>query len=131
MRLKQMAAGPVCRVLAAAANDGRCELQDFLEEIGRDDPAARAKMAAFLERAADRGPPRNPEQFRPLKGSDGVFEFKPKPYRIFCFFDGRQIIVCTHAFKKKTNIRGDIQNAERLKTEYFEAKETGNIRVEE
>jgi mRNA-degrading endonuclease RelE of RelBE toxin-antitoxin system len=90
-----------------------------------------AKIVAFLDRAAQRGPATNPEQFRPIKGSSGLYEFKPKPFRVLCFFDGSRVIVCTHAFKKKEKIAAEIRFAERQKAEYFASKARGELRIEE
>ncbi len=131
MVLKEMASGPRYTVLAIASDSGKCELLDFCKRLSRDNPAARDKIVAFLDRAAERGTPNNLEQFRPIRGSSGLYEFKPKPFRVLCFFDGARLIICTHAFRKKENIKGEIRFAERRKAEYFEAKERGELRVEE
>jgi hypothetical protein len=118
-------------VFAIADDAGECELLDFCERVGRDNPAGLAKIVAFLGRAAQRGPATNPEQFRPIKGSSELYEFKPKPFRVLCFFDGSRVIVCTHAFKKKEKIAAEIRSAERQKAEYFAAKGRRELRIEE
>ena len=110
-----MVSAPRCTVFALASDASECELLDFCKRLSRDNPAARDKIVAFLDRAAARGTPTNPEQFRPIKGSSGLYEFKPKPFRVLCFFDGARVIICTHAFKKKENIKGEIRFAERRK----------------
>ncbi len=63
-----------------------------------------------------------------ISGSQGVYEIRvkhgPNTFRIFCFFDERQLVVLMNCFKKKSRkvpLR-EIRLAERLKKEYYEEK---------
>ena len=72
------------------------------------------------------------EWFEKMKGTDGLFEFRTlynRQYiRLFAFWDTRDnkktLIICTHGLVKKTDKTptADIEQAERLKKEYFAVK---------
>jgi len=70
--------------------------------------------------------------FDHLSGSDGLFEirvqFGSNIFRIFCCFDQGNIVVLFNGFQKKTQKtpKDQIDQAERLKKEYFEIKNKGN-----
>ena len=70
--------------------------------------------------------------FDHLSGSDGLFEirveFGSNIFRIFCCFDQGNIVVLFNGFQKKTQKtpKDQIDQAERLKKEYFELKNKGN-----
>jgi len=70
--------------------------------------------------------------FDHLSGSDGLFEirveFGSNIFRIFCCFDQGNIVVLFNGFRKKTQKtpKDQIDQAERLKKEYFELKNKGN-----
>jgi phage-related protein len=59
-----------------------------------------------------------------IEGTDGLFEIRIKQgsdiFRIFCFFDSRQLIVLANGFQKKTNEipKNEIDKALKIKTEY-------------
>ena len=70
--------------------------------------------------------------FDHLSGSDGLFEirveFGSNIFRIFCCFDQGNIVVLFNGFQKKTQKtpKDQIDQAERLRKEYFELKNKGN-----
>jgi phage-related protein len=73
--------------------------------------------------------PRVPETYlKHLEGTDGLFEVRVQSgsniFRIFCFFDGGQLVVLMNGFQKKTQKtpKQEIELAKRLKKEYFEEK---------
>ncbi|MBV8215842.1 MAG: type II toxin-antitoxin system RelE/ParE family toxin, partial [Verrucomicrobia bacterium] len=46
-------------------------------------------------------PPRNETKFKKVEGSNGIFEFKSYQMRLYCFFDGGDLIICTNGAVKK------------------------------
>jgi phage-related protein len=63
-----------------------------------------------------------------ISGSQGIYEIRvkhgPNNFRIFCFFDERQLVVLMNCFQKKSKKipLKVIRLAERLKKEYYEEK---------
>jgi phage-related protein len=63
-----------------------------------------------------------------IEGTDGLYEirieFGSAIYRIFCCFDKDNIVVLFNAFQKKTQKtpKHEIEQATKLKSEYFELK---------
>lgn len=98
---------------------------DFLIEQKRRDPKELARLTAQLDKTAESGPPKDKTKFRHLEGSEGIYEFKsPGGLRLFCFWDEKSLIICTHGFHKKSQKtpKGVIETAERWRKAYFEAK---------
>lgn len=64
-----------------------------------------------------------------IEATDGLYEirviFGRKALRVFCFFDGNQLIVLLSGFLKKKHKtpRIEIERALRLKDEYYKEKE--------
>jgi phage-related protein len=72
---------------------------------------------------------RVPEKFlKHLTHSDGIYEIRVSQgnntFRIMCFWDEGELIVLLNSFQKKSQKTpaNEIRKAERLKKEYFEAK---------
>jgi phage-related protein len=69
-----------------------------------------------------------------LTGTDGLYEARiqlgSNIWRVFCFFDGDQLVILLNGFQKKTQKtpRKEIDRAERLLNEYYQdkANEYGN-----
>ncbi|WP_416864281.1 MAG: type II toxin-antitoxin system RelE/ParE family toxin [Imperialibacter sp.] len=63
-----------------------------------------------------------------IKGTDGLYEVRVQTgsniYRIFCFFDGGQLVVLMNGFQKKTQKtpRAEIEKALKIKQEYEQEK---------
>jgi len=59
-----------------------------------------------------------------LKGTDGLYEirvnFSSNTYRIFCFFNGEQLVVLMNGFQKKTQKtpKSELLKALKIKQEY-------------
>lgn len=71
-----------------------------------------------------------PKKFlKALEGTDGIYEVRVittfKSIRIFCFFDGGNLVVLTNCLVKKTQKtpKKEIKLAEKLKKEYLQNKE--------
>ncbi len=64
-----------------------------------------------------------------LKNTTGLYEIRVQVgndiFRIFCFFDMGNLVVVGHGFQKKTQKtpKQQIEQAERIKKEYYESKE--------
>ena len=69
--------------------------------------------------------------FKHLKNTDGIYEVRVittfKSIRIFCFFDGEELVVLTNCFLKKTQKtpQKEIKMAEKIKREYITEKYGG------
>lgn len=69
-----------------------------------------------------------------LTGTDGLYEARiqlgSNIWRVFCFFDGNQLVILLNGFQKKSQKTPgkEIERAERLMSEYYQAKakEHGN-----
>ncbi len=63
-----------------------------------------------------------------IEGTEGLFEIRVQLgnniFRVFCFFDGKKLVVLLIGFQKKTQKTpaGEITRAERLMKEYYEEK---------
>ncbi|PKP20694.1 MAG: addiction module toxin RelE [Bacteroidetes bacterium HGW-Bacteroidetes-21] len=72
---------------------------------------------------------RIPEKyFKHLTGTNELYEIRiqlgSNNYRIICFFDKGNLVVLLNSFKKKTQKtpKNEIQQAEKLKQQYYEEK---------
>ena len=70
-----------------------------------------------------------PEKFlSPMTGYDGLYEiridYNSNIFRVFCCFDEGKLVVLFNGFQKKTQKTpiNEIENAMRIKKEYFESK---------
>ncbi|MCG8390253.1 MAG: type II toxin-antitoxin system RelE/ParE family toxin [Cytophagales bacterium] len=69
-----------------------------------------------------------------LTGTDGLYEARiqlgSNIWRVFCFFDGNQLVILLNGFQKKSQKtpKMEIERAERLMKEYYQykANEYGN-----
>ena len=66
--------------------------------------------------------------FKHLEGTDGLYEIRVQSgsdiFRIFCFFDDKNLVVIGHGFQKKTQKtpEREIERGEKIKREYYEEK---------
>lgn len=67
-----------------------------------------------------------------IEGTDGLFEIRVQLgnniFRVFCFFDGNNLVVLLSGFQKKTQKtpNTEIKRAEKLMKEYFNDKTKEN-----
>ena len=123
-------------VLAVVDDRGRCQVLDFLDQLGASYGAARRAMLLFLQlRLPEDGPPvSNVQLCKPL--GDGLFEIRRQPkgqkLRVVFFYDEGCRIVCTNAFcKAETTPRSELLIARALRSRYLTAKRTRGLRIEE
>lgn len=116
----------------AMGSEKRCQLLDFLRELATSDRDEFGKITALLDRTADNGIPRNELKCRYFRNLQ-MFELKTAGgVRVMAFWDVDKMIVCSHGFMKKSpkTPTGELERAEKLKQEYFEAKYRGELRIE-
>jgi hypothetical protein len=85
-------------IVAMDLADGSCPVGDFLDGLSAGD---RRKLDVLFERLGDHGRITNPEKFRKLADSEGIFEFKSFQIRILCFFGRDRTVQLAHALVKK------------------------------
>lgn len=131
---KQIREGPfyALRILAAAnrvSNERlNCPTIDFLHLAEANHPEALERLTALFDRTAENGPPNNTTKFKYLKGSAQIYEFKAKPLRVFCFFDGSDIVCTNGAIKDKDRSDPvDIETAESWRSTYFIVKNKNKL----
>jgi hypothetical protein len=108
----------------------KCPTLAFFQDQAAQHPDEFAELLAVLTRTACDGPLHNETKFKHLAGTDGLFEFKTRGgLRLFCFFDDGRLIICTHGTVKKRQKAdpAEIARADRMKKEYEQAKQTGNL----
>jgi phage-related protein len=85
--------------------NGKCPVEDhFLNDSKQVSKAEKARLVAMIRRYALEGELKGEKRFRRLKGRVRYFwEIKAHQHRLFFFKAGRDIIVITHGFVKKTD----------------------------
>jgi mRNA-degrading endonuclease RelE of RelBE toxin-antitoxin system len=100
--------------------DDRCFVEDFIKGLQE---SARKKIVRLLSNTAKNGTFKNEEKFKKLhcKKMD-IYEFKSKPYRILCTFDGDRKIILSHGLEKCKNaqLKREIERAVDFFKQYFE-----------
>jgi phage-related protein len=126
MKLVRIAKGR-WEVLAVVDHRGRCQVLDFLDQLGATYEAAKTAMLGLLQDRLPRsGPPKeNSDLCKPL--GSGLFELRKQPkgrkLRVIFFYDDGFRIVCTNAFTKAEKTPQEELASARLRREqYLEAK---------
>ena len=120
LKRESLIRGSVCTIyVLRMSHRERAEALEYV--LGLPKPQQK-KIVKELEHLSRYGPPPNPEKWKQLKGTPGIYEIKVKPARLLCFFDGPQALVLTHGFTKKSDNTppGQIERAMRLQREYRE-----------
>jgi hypothetical protein len=78
--------------------NGRLPVKEFIEGL---DIRMQAKAFALFKRLADIGKIFDETKFKHVERSDQIFEFKPDPARIFCFFFKGSKVILTNGYIKK------------------------------
>ena len=101
-------------------------VQDFIDGLPKLD---QEKIFSLLKFSAKNGPPKNKEKFKQLHCKErDIYEFKQKPYRILCAFNGETKIILSHGFKKgkPKKQQNEINRALKLFKQYFEGNKNEN-----
>jgi hypothetical protein len=123
----------VIRAVAYPSEDpkwDKCPVLEFFQQQAKEHPKEMTKLGALLSESAKSGPPQNDTKFKDLPGTDGLYEFKTAGgLRLICFWDAGSLIVCTHGYVKGSQKapKSEINRAERIKKEYFDAKKKGDL----
>ncbi len=119
--------------LFLVGSDTQNPAYDFLHQLAQQDAAEHAKLLARLHLAAERGPPKNKEQSRQLKGNGPVvLEFKTHKLRLFWFYDEQRVILCVNGIVKGTPKAQQqaIAIARQWKSDYLAAKKANTLRIQ-
>jgi phage-related protein len=116
-------------IYAIGKDEHYCQLLDFLDTIGSNLQKDGDAVLALLERAAQKGPPRNTEISHQIK--DKIFEFVQGSLRVLWFYDEGKLILCTQGFIKKTQKTpsSEIEQATLIREKYFEEKKKGPFKI--
>ncbi|MFU8780733.1 MAG: type II toxin-antitoxin system RelE/ParE family toxin [Kiritimatiellia bacterium] len=128
--LREVRKGTTCTLVAVGSYQS-CPLLFFLEQLLKDNPGEAARVAALLDRTAEHGPPKDKTKCRFFKALQ-IFELKTRGgVRVMAFWDEGRLIVCSHAFMKKSQKTPENQKELALdaKASYFRAKARKNIRI--
>ena len=82
----------------ALDHDGRCPAEDFLKECKKDNIGAYRVFFRLFQRTNDIGLIKNDTQFKHIRGN--LYEFKVDKLRLFCFIEGKNILILTNESKK-------------------------------
>jgi len=134
MRLLRVGKG-TWDVLVVRDERDRCQVLDFLKQLGRAGDRRRKHAERMLAILGDyipyHGPPKAREMTKDL--GDGIREFRSVAgeFRVYWFYDRDRVIVCTHAFEKDEQGDRPVEKrrAERIRLEYQRARETGELEV--
>ncbi|MDD5706549.1 MAG: type II toxin-antitoxin system RelE/ParE family toxin [Kiritimatiellae bacterium] len=98
-------------------------VDEFLADLQKKNPAEHARTMARLKHLADDGPSANKTEFNTL-GHD-LYETKTSGgARIIFFYDDADLVLCAHAFMKKSQRtpRRMIETADKRRSEYLASK---------
>lgn len=131
MRVRRLPFQGPFTLLAACDARGVPVLLEFLEGLGANLEKDADHLLALLERVAVSGPPRNTDVSHKIRGD--IWEFIKGRLRVFWFYDEGRVIVCSHGLLKKTQKvpAGELHRAEQNRADYFAAKQSGRLRIEE
>jgi hypothetical protein len=114
MDVKEFCRGRCGVVVFATLADGTGPATDFFNSHGLKE---RAKLAALFQRYADHGYITNREKFRKI--APDLYEFKGHQVRMFCYPDGRTMVITHGAIKKRDDLDpADLTRARRIRDEY-------------
>ena len=119
-------------VLAVCADEERCDVLDFADQLQRDDPREHARLMRAFDRLSASGPPRKVRRSRAL--AHGIFELKTQGrVRVLYFFDEGRVVICSEAMPKPKE-RGHalaIERAARTRWRSLNDKRRGALRIVE
>lgn len=129
MKLQLMTRGRNFSVYAIDLSDDpdvpRCPAMEFFGDLRRSAIDSHKSLTAVLNMHAENGPIHNIQRSRPLRGSDGIFEFKSRQGdRIAYFFPAgqRNMTILTHGFHKGANVNREIRRAQSIRSMYHDGR---------
>lgn len=98
MATKLVYGGARFQIELLVSDDGKCQVNEFLEELDASD---RRKLDVLFEYLGEQGRISNKEKFKKLEGTDGLYEFKSFQIRLICFYTSDKRVIVCRALKKK------------------------------
>ena len=104
--------------------DGKCPIKDFLDSL----PGKVAQKTTWTLSLLEEFDIVPSLYFKKLTGTEDIWECRIQvasdAYRIFCFFDGKSVVVLTHGFVKKTQKtpHREIERAEAFRRDYLKRR---------
>ncbi|SOD92541.1 type II toxin-antitoxin system RelE/ParE family toxin [Caenispirillum bisanense] len=100
MFAREVVNGP-WRIWALADEDGTCPLEEFVSGLPKSE---RRKVLAMLDHVAEGGTRALPsDRCHQIDDEHQIYQFTAGQVRILWFYDRDKIILCSHAFLKRTN----------------------------
>ena len=113
----------------AMGTEKDCQVLDFLKDLAESNGAEAARTWALIDRTVEHGTPKNKEKCR-FFSELRVFELKTRGgVRIMAFWDAGKLIVCSHAFLKKSTKtpKREMERAREAREQYFNSKQRGRL----
>ena len=117
-------------ILAVCANEERCDVLEFADQLRRDRPEESARLMRAFTRIAACGPPRNVQRSRPV--GHEIFELKTSGgVRVLYFFDEGRVIICSDAILKprQRGLEIAVERAARCRWRYLNDKRRGSLHI--
>lgn len=121
-------------IFAVCKNSGSCQLLDFLGGLANNYSGSVENLQALIVRISDdqRGPNLLPDEISHyVDKKEKIWEFISGDIRLLWFYSNsvRKVIICSHAFIKKSRKtpKSDIAKAIRIKKQYEKAAEQDRI----
>ncbi|MBT7067404.1 MAG: hypothetical protein HN919_13960 [Verrucomicrobia bacterium] len=113
----------------AMGTEKECQVLEFLKDLAESNGAEAARTWALIDRTVEHGTPKNKEKCR-FFSELRVFELKTRGgVRIMAFWDTGKLIVCSHAFLKKSTKtpKREMERAREAREQYFNSKQRGRL----
>ncbi|MDO8586361.1 MAG: hypothetical protein Q7T82_04915 [Armatimonadota bacterium] len=105
----------------------------FLRDLSKSRPDDLKRLYALFKKMLDVGRITNSEHFKDVEGHKPLFEFKAHGVRVYCFFDGSDVILVEGDFKKTNKSsaqnRQAIARAENRAAAYWREKKSGRLEM--
>lgn len=104
------------------SSNNRCPVIEFLDELSRCSKQDLVFVKKAIQRLSEYGNKLDRPHVAPLR--DGIYELRPKHYRLFYFFFDGDKIVITHGYPKKSNAvdPNEIDKAIEYRKDYYESQ---------
>jgi phage-related protein len=126
--MRELRRGRSATIFAMGTNED-CQVLEFLKDLAESNGAEAARTWALIDHTVEHGAPKNKEKcrfFAELK----LFELKTRGgVRIMAFWDKGKLIVCSHAFLKKSTKtpKRELVRAKEARKRYFDSKQRGRL----
>lgn len=127
LKVKIVANGQRHFVKAVSDGNGRYPSIDFLNNVEANQKGNAQMLMRLIQRFSDGNPKCTSEQFH--EAGDGVYRFASGRLRLYCFFDGNQMLLLTHGSLKKTQKTSnkDLSTALSMKNAYLLAQQNNQL----